>query len=82
MTLLAWMLLGIVAGCLASKLVNGSADGLARDLVLGILGAVAGGWLVSRFGMTGVTGLSVYSLVVAIAGAGLLLIGYHALGRS
>jgi uncharacterized membrane protein YeaQ/YmgE (transglycosylase-associated protein family) len=82
MSLLAWMLLGIVAGYLASRLVSGSGDGLVLDLVLGILGAVAGGWLFNRFGLAGVAGLNVYSLIVAIVGAGLLLIGYHALRRS
>jgi uncharacterized membrane protein YeaQ/YmgE (transglycosylase-associated protein family) len=82
MPLLAWMLLGIVAGYLASRLVDGSGDGLARDMVLGIVGAVAGGWLFNRFGIVGVTGLNLYSLIVAIVGAGLLLIGYHALRRS
>lgn len=82
MPLLAWILLGIVAGYLASRLVDGSGDGLARDMVLGILGAVAGGWLFNRFGMAGATGPNLYSLIVAIVGAGLLLIGYHALRRS
>jgi uncharacterized membrane protein YeaQ/YmgE (transglycosylase-associated protein family) len=82
MPLLAWILLGIVAGYVASRLVEGSGDGLARDMVLGILGAVAGGWLFNRFGTVGVTGLNLYSLIVAIVGAGLLLIGYHALRRS
>ena len=82
MPLLAWILLGIAAGYLASRLVDGSGDGLARDLVLGILGSVAGGWLFNRFGMVGVTGPNLYSLIVAIVGAGLLLIGYHALRRN
>jgi uncharacterized membrane protein YeaQ/YmgE (transglycosylase-associated protein family) len=82
MSLLAWMLLGIIAGYMASRLVRGSADGLVLDVVLGILGAVAGGWLFNRFGLAGVTGFSVYGLFVAIAGAGLLLIGYHALRRA
>jgi uncharacterized membrane protein YeaQ/YmgE (transglycosylase-associated protein family) len=82
MPLLAWILLGIAAGYLASRFVDGSGDGLVLDMVLGILGAVAGGWLFNRLGMVGVTGLNLYSLIVAIVGAGLLLIGYHALRRN
>jgi uncharacterized membrane protein YeaQ/YmgE (transglycosylase-associated protein family) len=82
MPLLAWMLLGISAGYLASRLVHRSGDALVRDQVLGILGAIAGGWLYSRFGVVSVPGLNVYGLIVAIAGAGALLIGYHALLRS
>jgi uncharacterized membrane protein YeaQ/YmgE (transglycosylase-associated protein family) len=79
MSLLAWIILGLIAGFIASKLVNKSGQGFLLDLVLGIVGAVAGGWLFNQFGMAGVTGFNLYSLMVATAGAALLLIGYHAL---
>jgi uncharacterized membrane protein YeaQ/YmgE (transglycosylase-associated protein family) len=81
MSLLAWIVLGLIAGFVASKLVSGSGEGALLDIILGIVGAVAGGWLFNRFGMAGVTGLNLYSLLVAIVGAALLLIIYHAVSR-
>ena len=79
MSLLAWIILGLVAGFIASKIVNKAGEGFVLDIVLGIVGAVAGGWLFNAFGMSGVTGLNLYSLMVAVAGAVLLLWAYHAL---
>jgi uncharacterized membrane protein YeaQ/YmgE (transglycosylase-associated protein family) len=81
MSVLAWIVLGLIAGFVASKLVSGSGEGVLLDIILGIVGAVAGGWLFNRFGMAGVTGLNLYSLLVAIVGAALLLIVYHAVTR-
>jgi uncharacterized membrane protein YeaQ/YmgE (transglycosylase-associated protein family) len=79
MSLLAWIILGLLAGFIASKLVNKAGEGFVLDIVLGIVGSVAGGWLFHAFGMSGVTGLNLYSLMVAVAGAVLLLVAYHAL---
>jgi uncharacterized membrane protein YeaQ/YmgE (transglycosylase-associated protein family) len=79
MSLIAWIVLGLVAGFIASKLVNKSGEGMLLDIVLGIVGAVVGGWLFNVFGMAGVTGLNVYSLVVAVVGAAVFLMVYHAL---
>jgi uncharacterized membrane protein YeaQ/YmgE (transglycosylase-associated protein family) len=73
--------LGLVAGFIASKLVNKSGEGLIVDIILGIVGAVLGGWLFNTFGMPGVTGLNLYSILVAVVGAALFLIIYHALTR-
>jgi uncharacterized membrane protein YeaQ/YmgE (transglycosylase-associated protein family) len=81
MSFLAWIVLGLVAGFIASKLVNKSGEGMLLDIILGIVGAVAGGWLFNVFGMPGVTGLNLYSLVVAVIGAAVFLIVYHALTR-
>jgi uncharacterized membrane protein YeaQ/YmgE (transglycosylase-associated protein family) len=81
MSFIAWIVLGLVAGFIASKLVNKSGEGMILDIVLGIVGAVVGGWLFNMFGMAGVTGLNVYSLVVAVIGAAVFLIVYHALTR-
>ena len=81
MPLLAWIALGLIAGYLASSLYEGTGDGLVRDLGLGMLGAVAGGRLFTRLGATTFSSLDVYGLIIAIAGAGLLLAGYHALRR-
>jgi uncharacterized membrane protein YeaQ/YmgE (transglycosylase-associated protein family) len=78
MSFMVWIVLGLVAGFIASKLVNRTGEGFFLDIVLGIVGAVAGGWLFGLFGMHGVTGLNIYSLVVAVAGAVILLVLYHA----
>jgi uncharacterized membrane protein YeaQ/YmgE (transglycosylase-associated protein family) len=81
MSLIAWIVLGLIAGFIASKLVNKTGEGMLMDIVLGIVGAVVGGWLFRTFGMPGVTGLNLYSIVVAVAGAAVFLIVYHALSR-
>ncbi|HYE45654.1 MAG TPA: GlsB/YeaQ/YmgE family stress response membrane protein [Caulobacter sp.] len=77
MSILAWIVLGIVAGFIGSKLVNKTGSGLVMDLILGIVGAVVGGWLFNQFGSAGVTGFNLYSLFVAVVGAVLVLVIYH-----
>ena len=79
MSFIAWIVLGLIAGFIASKLVNKSGEGMLLDIILGIVGAVVGGWLFNVFGMAGVTGLNVYSLAVAVIGAAVFLIVYHAM---
>jgi uncharacterized membrane protein YeaQ/YmgE (transglycosylase-associated protein family) len=81
MSFLAWIILGLIAGFIGSKLVNRRGEGVVLDIVLGIVGAFVGGWLFTTFGMTGVTGLNVYSMVVAVIGAVVVLVIYHALAR-
>ena len=79
MSIIAWLVLGLIAGFIASKLVNKSGDGLILDLVLGIVGAVVGGFLFTTFGAAPVTGLNLYSILVAVVGAVVVLIIYHAI---
>ncbi len=79
MSIIAWIILGLIAGFIASKIVNRSGEGLILDIVLGIVGALVGGWLFRLFGMHGVTGLNLYSLLVAVAGAIVFLVVYHLL---
>jgi uncharacterized membrane protein YeaQ/YmgE (transglycosylase-associated protein family) len=81
MSILAWIVLGLVAGFIGSKIVNKSGEGLILDILLGIVGAVLGGWLFNRFGASGVTGLNLYSLLVAVIGSVLFLVVYHAIRR-
>jgi uncharacterized membrane protein YeaQ/YmgE (transglycosylase-associated protein family) len=81
MSLLAWIVLGLLAGFIASKVINSTGEGFILDIVLGIVGAVVGGWLFNTFGMAGVTGFNLYSLLVAVVGAAALLVVYHALVR-
>jgi uncharacterized membrane protein YeaQ/YmgE (transglycosylase-associated protein family) len=71
--------LGLVAGFIASQLVNRSGGNLVLDLVLGVVGAVVGGFLFNQFGHAGVTGLNLYSLLVAVVGAAVVLVIYHAI---
>lgn len=82
MSFLAWLILGLIAGFIGSKLVNKSGSGLFLDIILGIAGAILGGFLFSFFGASGVSGLNLYSLIVAVIGSVLVLAIYHALFRS
>jgi uncharacterized membrane protein YeaQ/YmgE (transglycosylase-associated protein family) len=79
MSIIAWIVLGLIAGFIASKIVNKRGEGLLRDILLGIIGALIGGWLFHAFGAAGVTGLNLYSLLVAVLGAIVLLVIYHAI---
>lgn len=81
MSFLAWIVLGLIAGFLGSKIVNKTGEGVLLDIVLGVIGAVVGGWLFNMFGAPGVSGLNLYSLVVAVVGAVLVLVIYHAIRR-
>lgn len=82
MGLIGWIALGLIAGYIASKLVDQRGKGPTMDIVLGIVGGVIGGWLFNAFGAAGVTGFDVRSLLVAVIGAVLLLSGWHAIRPS
>ncbi|MBS1208146.1 MAG: Transglycosylase-associated protein [Proteobacteria bacterium] len=79
MSLLGWIVMGLLAGFIASKIVVGSGQGMVMDIVFGIVGAIIGGWLFNTFGLSGVAGFNLYSLLVSVVGAVLLLVIYHAL---
>ncbi len=81
MSFIAWLILGLLAGFIGSKIVNKSGEGLLLDIVLGIVGAFVGGFLFRLFGASGATGLNLYSLVVAVIGAIVVLVLYHAVRR-
>jgi uncharacterized membrane protein YeaQ/YmgE (transglycosylase-associated protein family) len=81
MSIFAWLILGLISGYIASKLVNKSGEGIVLDIVLGIVGALVGGWIFNAAGHTGVTGLNIYSMFVAVIGAVVVLVVYHALRR-
>lgn len=81
MSVLGWIILGLISGFIASKLVNKTGEGVVLDIVLGIVGAVVGGWLFTTFGMAGVTGVNLYSMLVAVIGAVVVLFIYHAVTR-
>jgi uncharacterized membrane protein YeaQ/YmgE (transglycosylase-associated protein family) len=79
MSIVGWILLGLIAGWIASKIVDKSGQGFLLDIVLGIVGAIVGGYLFALVGAEGITGFNVYSMVVAVIGAVIVLVGYHAL---
>jgi uncharacterized membrane protein YeaQ/YmgE (transglycosylase-associated protein family) len=79
MSIIGWIVLGLISGFIASKIVNKRGEGFVLDVVLGIVGAVVGGWLFSIFGAAGVTGFNLYSMFVAVLGAIVVLIIYHAI---
>ena len=81
MSLFVWILLGLVAGFIASHLVNHHGEGIVLDVLLGVVGAIVGGWLFHVFGHIGVTGLNLHSIVVATVGAILFLFIYHTIRR-
>ena len=81
MSFLAWIVLGLIAGFIGSKIVNKSGEGVVLDIILGIVGAVVGGWVFGLFGLGGTTGVNLYSLLVAVIGAVIVLWAYHAIRR-
>jgi uncharacterized membrane protein YeaQ/YmgE (transglycosylase-associated protein family) len=83
MGIISWIVLGLIAGFIGSKIVDKQGQGFWLDIALGIIGALVGGFLFSLFGATGVTGLNIWSMIVAIIGAVVVLVIYNAVtGRS
>jgi uncharacterized membrane protein YeaQ/YmgE (transglycosylase-associated protein family) len=78
MGIISWLILGLIAGFIGSKIVNKAGEGLWLDIALGIVGAIVGGVLFSALGMQGITGLNLWSMIVAVIGAVVVLFGYHA----
>ena len=78
-SIIGWIILGLIAGFIGSKIVNKTGEGFFLDIVLGIVGAIVGGFLFTAVGATGVTGFNLYSMFVAIVGAIVVLVLYHAI---
>jgi uncharacterized membrane protein YeaQ/YmgE (transglycosylase-associated protein family) len=78
MSIIGWIVLGLIAGFIGSKIVNKTGEGFILDIVLGIVGAIVGGFLFTEFGATGITGFNLYSMFVAVIGAFVVLVLYHA----
>ena len=79
MSVIAWIILGLIAGWIASKIVVGTGQGFFLDIALGIVGAIVGGFLYSQImGGEGVTGVNIGSIIVSIIGAIIVLWVYHA----
>ena len=81
MGIVAWLVMGLLAGWIASLLVNKQGEGMLMDIVLGVVGAVVGGFIAHFAGFSGITGFNLYSILIAIGGAVVVLLVYHALAR-
>lgn len=78
MGIISWIILGLIAGFIGSKIVDKQGQGLWLNIALGIIGALVGGFLFDLFGATGVTGLNIWSMIVAIVGSIVVLLIYNA----
>ena len=78
MSIISWIILGLIVDFVGAKIVNREGQGFWLDIALGIVGALVGGFLFSLFGASGVTGLNIYSMVVAIIGSIAVLLIYNA----
>ena len=81
MSIIGWIILGLISGFVASKIVNKAGAGFFLDIALGVVGAIVGGFIFSAFGASGITGFNLYSMIVAIIGAVIVLVVYHAVFR-
>ena len=79
MSILGWIVLGLIAGWIGGKIVHGRGSGFFLNIVLGIVGAFVGGLIFSVIGGAGVTGFNIWSMFVAIVGAVVVLVLYHAI---
>ena len=75
---IGWIVLGLIAGFVGSIVINKTGHGRHRDVLLGVVGAIVGGFLANLFRDAGVANLNIYSFFVAIIGAAAFLIIYHA----
>jgi uncharacterized membrane protein YeaQ/YmgE (transglycosylase-associated protein family) len=81
MSIIAWLVVGLIAGFIGSKIVNRTGEGLVMDIVLGIVGALVGGFIFQFFGHSGVNGINIYSIFVAVIGSVVILFLFHAVVR-
>ena len=79
MSVLGWIILGLISGFIASKVVNDRGEGCLVNIALGLVGAMVGGWLFSAIGGTSITGFNLYSMFVAVIGAIIVLFLWHAI---
>lgn len=78
MSIIGWIILGMISGWIAGKIVDNEGKGFIINMILGIIGAMVGGWIFSFLGATSVTGFNLWSLFVSVVGAVVVLVVYHA----
>jgi uncharacterized membrane protein YeaQ/YmgE (transglycosylase-associated protein family) len=81
MGIILWIIFGGIVGWIASMIMKTN-DGILMDIVIGIVGAIIGGWIMSIFGSSSITGFNLYSFLVAILGSVILIVIVKALRRS
>jgi uncharacterized membrane protein YeaQ/YmgE (transglycosylase-associated protein family) len=81
MSIIAWLVVGLVAGWIGSMIINRRGEGLFMDIILGIVGAIVGGFVFNMVGHSGVSGINLYSIFVAVIGSVVVLAIYHAVFR-
>ncbi len=82
MHILYWIILGLIAGAIGSRIVNKQGSGFVLDTIIGIVGAVIGGWIGERLGLGGLYGYGfIWSLFLAVVGSVIVLVGYRALSN-
>lgn len=81
MGVILWIVFGALVGWIASAIMKTN-EGLVMNIVIGIVGALVGGWIMSQLGRGGVSGFNVYSFLVALAGAVVLIVIVKALRRN
>jgi uncharacterized membrane protein YeaQ/YmgE (transglycosylase-associated protein family) len=81
MSILAWLVVGLISGFIASKIVNHAGEGVIMDMVLGVVGAIVGGFIFNFLGHSAPTGINLYSIFVSVIGAVVVLLIYHAVVR-
>ncbi len=79
MGIISWLVVGLIAGWIGSMIVNRGGEGPLLDIVLGIVGAVVGGFLFNMIGHSGVSGINLHSIFVAVVGSVVVLFVYHAI---
>jgi uncharacterized membrane protein YeaQ/YmgE (transglycosylase-associated protein family) len=77
MSIIAWLVVGLISGFLASKVVNKTGSGIVMDIVLGIVGALVGGFIFNAIGHSAPSGINIYSIFVSFVGAVVVLVIYH-----
>jgi uncharacterized membrane protein YeaQ/YmgE (transglycosylase-associated protein family) len=82
MHVISWIILGLIAGFIAAKIVNHKGEGVILDILLGIIGAFVGTWVFGKMGMHGANGVNLYSIMVSAIGAILVLVIYHGIRRA
>ena len=81
MSILGWIVLGLIAGFIASKIIESRGQGFFLNILLGVIGGMVGGWLFEHFGGSGITGFNLWSMFVAVIGAIVVLVVYHLIRR-
>jgi uncharacterized membrane protein YeaQ/YmgE (transglycosylase-associated protein family) len=78
MGVISWIILGLIAGWLAGFFVNKPGSGMFMNIALGVVGAVVGGIIMSAVGVGGVTGINIWSIIVSVIGAIVVIWVYNA----